>query len=171
MEMEIETMLNATFRQLNAEYGFTLQPPPAPDMSRFIDDLGAVERSHLQYLGMGNIFQLARPEFTEKLVRALASRIRSIFETALGDIELWNKTSSSQVDTQLRERRRAFNRRMEAIIRIEEAAGNLEQRLSEIDKGLAAHMHDIRAQSPASVSPRPSAAYQTTVADMLPALS
>lgn len=181
MEMEIETMLNATFRQLNAEYGFTLQPPPAPDMSRFIDDLGAVERSHLQYLGMGNIFQLARPEFTEKLVRALASRIRSIFETALGDIELWNKTSSSQVDTQLRERRRAFNRRMEAIIRIEEAAGNLEQRLSEIDeqmalldeteKGLAAHMHDIRAQSPAFVSPRPSAAYQTTVADMLPALS
>ena len=93
MEAEIDSMLAATFRQLNAEYGFTLQPPPAPDLTRFMDDMDAVERSHLQYLGMGNLFQLARPEFTEKLMRALASRVRSIFETALGDIELWNKTA------------------------------------------------------------------------------
>ena len=188
MEAEIESMLTATFRQLNAEYGFTLQPPPAPDMTRFIDDLNSVENSHLQYLGMGNIFQLARPEFTEKLVRALASRIRSIFETALGDIELWNKTSSSQVDTQMRERRRAFNRRMEAIIRIEEAAGNLEQRLGEIDiqsedmeateRGLAEHIHAMRALTPVAAAPAAAASANAvgaapeipTVADILPGL-
>ncbi len=187
MEAEIDSMLAATFRQLNAEYGFTLQPPPAPDLTRFMDDMDAVERSHLQYLGMGNLFQLARPEFTEKLMRALASRVRSIFETALGDIELWNKTSFAQVDAQLRERRRAFNRRMEAIIRIEEAAGNLEQRLGEIDeqsalldgteKSLAARMHAIRAFSPSATAPAPTAAVpgddpvSDSKPDMLPTLS
>ena len=152
-----------------------------------MDDMDAVERSHLQYLGMGNLFQLARPEFTEKLMRALASRVRSIFETALGDIELWNKTSFAQVDAQLRERRRAFNRRMEAIIRIEEAAGNLEQRLGEIDeqsalldgteKSLAARMHAIRAFSPSATAPAPTAAVpgddpiSDSKPDMLPTLS
>lgn len=134
LETEIQSMLNGTFRQLNTEYGFTLQPPSAPDMARFEEDLNAVERSHLQYLGVGNLFQLARPEFTEKLVRALAARVRSIFETALGEIELWNKTSSSQLDAQLRERRRAYNRRTEAIARIQDAAGSLDQRLLEIDE-------------------------------------
>ena len=180
LEVEIDSMLGATFRQLNAEYGFTLQPPPAPDLTRFLDDLDAVESSHLQYLGMGNIFQLARAEFTEKLMRALASRVRSIFETALGDIELWNKTSFAQVDTQLRERRRAFSRRADAIARIEDAAGSLEQRLGEIDeqialldeteKDLAARMHDIRTSNAASTSaPTPDSQGQTP--DMLSTLS
>ena len=132
LEGEIHTMLTNSFRQLNAEYGFSLQSAPPPDMSRFEADLSAVERSHLQYLGMGNMLQLSRAEFCEKLLRALLARVRSIFETALGDIELWNKSCSSQLDAQLRERRRAFGRRIEAIQRIQDAAGGLDVRITEI---------------------------------------
>ncbi|MFT3777801.1 MAG: dynamin family protein [Ottowia sp.] len=138
LEGEIHEMLTNAFRQLNAEYGFSLQAAPPPDMARFESDLGAVERSHLQYLGVGNIVQLARPEFAEKLLRALVARVRSIFETALGDIELWNKSCSSQLDAQLRERRRAFGRRIEAIQRIQGAAGELDGRIAEIGEQEAA---------------------------------
>ena len=132
LEGDIHEMLTNAFRQLNAEYGFSLQATPPPDMARFESDLSAVERSHLQYLGVGNIVQLARPEFSQKLLRALVARVRSIFETALGDIELWNKSCSSQLDAQLRERRRAFGRRIEAIQRIQGAAGELDGRIAEI---------------------------------------
>lgn len=132
MEAEIHAMLTASFRQLNTEYGFSLQPIDPPDMARFEHDLNAVERSHLQYLGLGNMVQLARAEFSEKLTRALLARVRSIFETALGDIELWNKASSSQLDSQLRERRRAYGRRIEAIQRIQDAAGGLDERIDEL---------------------------------------
>ena len=134
LEGEIHNMLTTSFRQLNAEYGFSLQSAPPPDMARFVSDLSAVERSHMQYLGVGNMLQLARPEFCEKLLRALMARVRSIFETALGDIELWNKSCSSQLDAQLRERRRAFGRRIEAIQRIQDAAGGLDQRITEISE-------------------------------------
>jgi hypothetical protein len=48
---EIQTMLNAMFRQLNAEYSFSLQVPAEPDMSAFVQELRQVEQSHLQYLG------------------------------------------------------------------------------------------------------------------------
>jgi len=132
LEREIHTMLASSFRQINTDFGFALQVAEPPTMDRFESDLDAVERSHLQYLGVGNLVQLARPEFADRLVRALLARVRSIFETALGEIELWNKSVSSQLDTQMRERRRAYGRRIDAIQRIQDAASGLERRIAEI---------------------------------------
>jgi hypothetical protein len=130
---EIQDMLTGTFRQLNAEYGFSLQAPREPDLARFEQDLDLVERSHLQYLGVGNTFRLAQPEFADRLVRALATRLRVIYETALGEVELWNKSAAAQLDAQLRERRRNFGRRIEAIERIQQAASGLDDRIREIE--------------------------------------
>jgi hypothetical protein len=133
MEGEIHNALIAAFRQINAEYGFALIVAPPPDMGRFLDDLGVAEQGHLLYLGVGNLLQLSRLEFCERLLRALFSRVRSIFETALGELELWDKTVFSQLDARLKERRRAYQQRLETIQRIQNAADSLEQRLSEID--------------------------------------
>ncbi len=132
MTAEIQTMLDATFRQLNAEYGFSLQVSPVPKLDGYLRDLSLLERSHLQYLGIGNAFRLAQPEFADRLVRALSTRLRAIHESAVGDIELWSKAAASQLDAQLRERRRNFGRRLEAIDRIQQAAGGLSDRIGEI---------------------------------------
>ncbi|MES2879243.1 MAG: dynamin family protein [Pseudomonadota bacterium] len=129
---EIQSMLAGTFRQLNAEHGFSLQAPSEPSMAQYLQDLDLVERSHLQYLGIGNVFRLAQPEFSDRLVRALSTRLRAIHETALGDIELWSKSAAAQLDAQLRERRRNFGRRLEAIDRIQQASGGLDDRIGEI---------------------------------------
>ena len=129
---DIHTMLNATFRQLNADYGFSLKAPREPDLARFQADLDSVERSHNQYLGVSNVLRLAQPEFADRLVRALATRLRVVYESALGEVELWNKSAASQLDAQLRERRRNFGRRIEAIERIQDAASGLDDRLGEI---------------------------------------
>ena len=131
---EIQAMLAATFRQLNGEHGFSLQPPTEPQMAQYLADLSMVERSHVQYLGLGNAFKLAQPEFADRLVRALSTRLRSIHETALADVEMWSKSAAAQLDAQLRERRRNFGRRMEAIDRIQQAAGGLEDRIQDIEQ-------------------------------------
>lgn len=131
---EIQSMLTGTFRQLNAEYGFSLQAPREPEFARYERDLDLVERSHLQYLGVANAFRLAQPEFADRLVRALATRLRVVYESALGEVELWNKSSAAQLDAQLRERRRSFGRRLEAIERIQQAATGLDERISEIEQ-------------------------------------
>ena len=129
---EIQSMLTGTFRQLNAEYGFSLQAPREPDLARYERDLDLVERSHNQYLGVSNTFRLAQPEFADRLVRALATRLRVVYESALGEVELWNKSAAAQLDAQLRERRRNFGRRLEAIERIQQAASGLDDRIAEI---------------------------------------
>jgi len=130
---EIQNMLAGSFRQLNAEYGFSLQAPLEPQMQAYLTDLDLVERSHLQYLGIGNVFKLAQPEFSDRLVRALSTRLRAINETALGEVELWSKSAAAQLDAQLRERKRNFTRRIEAIDRIQQAAGGLDERIGEIE--------------------------------------
>jgi len=135
---EIQSMLAATFRQLNGEHGFSLQAPPVPMLGSFVQDLDMVERGHLQYLGVTNVFRLAQAEFADRLVRALATRLRTIHETALGEVELWSKTAAAQLDAQLRERRRNFARRIEAIDRIQQATGGLGDRIHEIQAQEAA---------------------------------
>ena len=137
---EIQTMLAATFRQLNAEYGFSLQAPAMPEMNRYFLGLDQVEQSHLKFLSVTNTFRLAQPEFSARLVRALSTRLRVVHEAVLGDIELWSKSATAQLDAQLRERRRNFSRRLEAIDRIQHASGGLDERILEIDaQGAALH--------------------------------
>lgn len=135
---DIQSMLTGTFRQLNAEYGFSLQAPREPELARYERDLDLVERSHMQYLGVSNAFRLAQPEFADRLVRALATRLRVVYESALGEVELWNKSAAAQLDAQLRERRRNFSRRLEAIERIQQAASGLDERIAEIEQQEAA---------------------------------
>jgi len=130
---EIQSMLAATFRQLNGEHGFSLQAPAVPQLASFVQDLDMVEKGHLQYLSVTNTFRLAQAEFADRLVRALATRLRTIQETALGEVELWSKTAAAQLDAQLRERRRNFARRIEAIDRIQQATGGLAERIREIE--------------------------------------
>ena len=131
---EIQVMLAATFRQLNGEHGFSLLTPTEPSLVDHLHDLDLVERSHLQYLSLGNTLRLAQPEFADRLVRALSTRLRTIHEAALGDIELWSKAAAAQLDVQLRERRRNFSRRLDAIDRIQQASGGLGERIGEIEE-------------------------------------
>ncbi|HEY9096897.1 MAG TPA: dynamin family protein, partial [Hydrogenophaga sp.] len=125
---DIQAMLEGSFKSLNAEYGFSLQPPSPPQLGAYLKDLELIEKSHVQYLGLGNVLRLAQPEFAERLARALMSRLRVVYDTAINEVELWNKSAASQLDAQLRERRRNFSRRIEAVSRIQQAAGGLDER-------------------------------------------
>jgi hypothetical protein len=128
----IQSMLEGSFKGLNAEYGFSLQAPEPPNLAQYLKELDLVEKSHLQYLSLGNALRLAQPEFGERLARALMSRLRVVFESAVNQVELWNKSAAAQLDAQLRERRRNFGRRIEAVSRIQQAAGGLNERIREL---------------------------------------
>ena len=129
---EIHAMLVASFTQLNTEFGFSLKAPQEPELIRFEKEMDLIEQSHLQYLGVRNVLRLSQPNFSERLVRALSTRLHVVYERALSEVELWNKSTSSQLDAQLRERRRNFKRRIEAMERIQSAASGLDERMCEV---------------------------------------
>ncbi|MEO6031694.1 MAG: dynamin family protein [Burkholderiaceae bacterium] len=130
---EMRDMLGGSFTRLNAEFGFSLALIPAPDLGRFAGELDLIERSYLQYLGLTQALRLSQPRFMEQFRRMLVSKLRVVFENVSSEIEMWNKATSAQVDAQLRERRRSFRRRREALERVQVAAGELETRLTEVE--------------------------------------
>jgi hypothetical protein len=131
---EIQQMLRASYHQLNAEFGFAFTLASAPQLERFVEELDLIERSYGRYLGPMQAWRLSSPGFMEQFQRMLLSKLRVVFENAAGEVELWSKAASAQIEQQLRERRRAFAHRHEALQRIQSAAGELEQRIAEVEQ-------------------------------------
>ena len=139
--LEIRDMLAASFTRLNGEFGFSLALTKAPDMARFTEELDLIDHNYVKYLGLTQALRLSQPKFMEQFRRMLLSKLRVVFENASSELELWNRSTSAQVDSQLRERRRSFRRRRESLERVQTAAGDLEQRLGEIEA------QDLRMQA------------------------
>jgi hypothetical protein len=142
---DLHNLLQTSFRQMNTEFGFSLQLQDPPDLERYTRDLQKIEDGHLRYLGVSNLLRLNRPEFADRLVKSLSTRLRGIYDAALADVELWNKAAAAQLDAQVRERRRSFVKRAEAIERIQEAAGSLEERIQELN-AQAQEITDLQAR-------------------------
>ena len=130
---EIRDMLGASFMRLNGEFGFSLSVGKASDFDRFSSELQLIESNYTQYLGLGQALKLAQPAFMEQFRRMLVSKLRVVFENASSELELCNKAISAQVDSQLRDRRKAFKRRRDTLEKIQLAAGELETRIGELE--------------------------------------
>jgi len=130
---EIYELLQGSFRQLNSEYGFALSLSRLPSLERTDRELDLIESSYVQYLGLSHALRLSEPRFMEQFRRMLLSKLNMVFENACGEIELWNKSASNQVDSQLRDRRRGFKRRRESLERIQAAAGDLDARIADLE--------------------------------------
>ena len=130
---EISDMLGASFAKLNSEFGFSLALTKVPDLDRVLGELALIEGSYVRYLGLTQALRLTQPSFMEQFRRMLVSKLRVVFENASADLELWNKSTSTQVDLQLRDRRRNFRHRRETLERVQTAATDLELRIAEIE--------------------------------------
>ena len=141
---EMRQMLQASFDQLNTEFGYVLVLSPVPPLKPFQADLDLIARNYGRYLGIGHAWRMAAPGFAEQFRRLLLSKLRVVFENAAIELEQWSKAASSQVEVQLRERRRAYARRRETLQRVQAAAGELELRIAEVQ---AQEEHLQRIQS------------------------
>lgn len=142
---EIQAMLEASFRQLNAEHAFSLQVAPAPSLGPQVREIESVAQSHAHHAGLGNAFRLSQPQFAGRLVRALASRVQVVLDDAAAELENWSRAVAAPVDAQLRERRQGFVRRLEAIDRIQQAASGLGERVAELE-AQTAELTELEAQ-------------------------
>ena len=162
---EIHAMLRASHARLNGEYAFGLALEAPPSLQAFVRDLDSIESGYTRYLGVTHALRLAQPRFMDPFVRMLVSKLRVVFESAAAEIELWNKSASSHLDTQLAERRHAFRRRAEALARIRLAAGELERRIEELGEQEAEvaalvqradeRLDALRTLAPPSAAPGP----------------
>lgn len=131
---EMWQMMDGSFKQLNAEHGFSFVLAPLPDLERFKGDLQRIEARYGSHLGLTQSWRLAAPGALEHFSRMLLSRLRVSFESACSELEMWGKAAENQVRVQLRERRRMYRQRSETLQRIESASGELHTRLAELEE-------------------------------------
>ncbi len=142
---EMRQMLEASFLQLNTEFGFAFALGPVPSLSAFVEELALIDQNYGRYLGLSQAWRMAAPGFAEQFRRLLVSKLRVVFENAAAELELWSKAAQSQIEMQLRERRRGFVRRREALHRVQSAAGELEQRIAEV-QAQDEHTNEMQAR-------------------------
>ncbi len=131
--VEAHEMLTASFNQLNAEFGFALTLTVLPDLTPCAQELAQLEANYGQYLGVSNALRLGDKRFMEQFRRMLLAKLRMTFENAASEIELWHKSASNQLDSQLRDRRESYKRRQDALERIAGAQGELENRIAQLE--------------------------------------
>ncbi len=130
---ELDQMLAASHRQLNADFGFALAASPKPQLDGYRRELQRIEASYSRYFGITKLWRLSEPGFLAQFLQVLLSRLRVVFENAAVEVEMWSKTAGTQLESQLRERRRSVQHRREAFNRIQAAEGELEQRIAEVE--------------------------------------
>ena len=140
---ELRQMLDGSYTQLNAEFGFAFVLGPAPRLAGQTQELDLIAAGYGKYLGLSQAWRKAAPGFADQFRRMLMSKLRVVYENTAADFELWSKSAQAQIDVQLRERRRGFARRRDALQRVQAAAGELEQRIAEVQQqdGQLAALH------------------------------
>lgn len=135
---EVQAMLTASYQQLNTDFGFALAPGAAPAPARALSEIDLIERSYGRYLGLPYALRLGDERQMEQFLRMLLSKLEVIFEHQAHELERWSQIVTVQVDVQLRDRRRAFERRRDTLTRAHSAAGDLAGRIAELE---AQHRH------------------------------
>lgn len=129
---EIRAMQVATFHQINAELGTALQPLAPPALDACLMDLALTERSHLSYLGLRNLLRLQQPEFRQRLVVALESRLQTMRAGVRMDAQSWRNSVAAHLDAQIHLRRTHFANRLDALEKVGNATAGLHQRLRQL---------------------------------------
>jgi hypothetical protein len=130
---EIEQMLQASGRSINAEFGFSLTTATPPSLERYAHELERIEAGYGRYLGVTQLWRRSKAGFMERFSEMLLSRLRVVFESAANDIEQWAKAMGTQIDDQLRERRQSLQQRRDAHSRIRAAEDGLEFSIQDLE--------------------------------------
>lgn len=137
---EIHATLAASYRQLNTDFGFALSAAAVPPLVRHARDLDVIERTFDASLLSGAPWRRAGTFSADAWSRVLLQRLRTVFDAAAADVELWNRTASAQLETQWRERRDARERRWQLLDGV-----GLELQSKGADAGRAALMAALRS--------------------------
>lgn len=130
---EMQQMLDASFRQLNAEFGFAFTVDSPPDLKRYHAELDLIAQNYGRYIGFSQAWRLAVPGFIEQFRRMLLSKLRLVFQQASSTIAAWGQAAVAQIEHQLRERRKGFQRRRWSLERIQSVAGDLDAHIGQVE--------------------------------------
>ena len=129
---EIRQMLAAAFQRANSQFGFTVSAPRVLRLNALIQEFDRMAAAYTDHLSGVNWLKLQNNAYALRTLRAMAARVRDLFERALRDIENWDRSAIAQLDSQVRERKKQLNRRLSTLQRVEDTKDSLHDRIEDL---------------------------------------
>jgi hypothetical protein len=129
---EIRQMLAAAFQRANSQFGFTVSAPRVLRLNALIQEFDRMAAAYTDHLSGVNWLKLQNNAYALRTLRAMAARVRDLFERALRDIENWDRSAIAQLDSQVRERKKQLNRRLSTLQRVEDTKDSLHERIEDL---------------------------------------
>jgi hypothetical protein len=127
---EIGKVMEAMVRGFAAEHGLTMAPPMALSLSRYQEEIAAVEALYVKQFGTATLLMTSRSTLLERFFDSIVSSVRRSFRAANADVEAWLKVIMAPLETQIRQHKEQLRHRLSSIQRIHDATDSLEQKIA-----------------------------------------
>ena len=127
---EIGKVMEAMVRGFAAEHGLTMAPPMALSLSRYQEEIAAVEALYVKRFGTATLLMTSRSTLLERFFDSIVSSVRRSFRAANADVEAWLKVIMAPLETQIRQHKEQLRHRLSSIQRIHDATDSLEQKIA-----------------------------------------
>jgi len=128
--VEISAMMESMYRKFSAEHGLSLAMPMSLSLTRYRDELDAIEAVYDKQFGTATLLMTSRNTVLERFFDSIASRVRRTFRAANADVEAWLKVIMSPLEAQIRQHKDQLKHRLASIQRIHDATDGLEKNIS-----------------------------------------
>ena len=127
---EIGALMDTMLRGFAAEHGLTMAPPMALSLSRYQEEIAAVEALYVKQFGTATLLMTSRSTLLERFFDSIVSSVRRSSRAANADVEAWLKVIMAPLETQIRQHKEQLRHRLSSIQRIHDATDSLEQKIA-----------------------------------------
>lgn len=133
---EIERMMLGVQRLFAEQVGWSLPPPMSFSLDTYVADVDRLEDAYRNQFGALTLITRDKWSLIERFFDTVVVQSRSIFAAAERDAEAWVRSLLPPMEMQVREQRAQLKKRTDAVARIRDAQGSLDERIGQLEDAL-----------------------------------
>ena len=133
---EIERMMLGVQRLFAEQVGWSLPPPMSFSLDTYVAEVDRLEDAYRNQFGALTLITRDKWSLIERFFDTVVVKSRAIFAAAERDAEAWVRSLLPPMEMQVREQRTQLKKRTDAVARIRDAQGSLDERIGQLEDAL-----------------------------------
>ncbi len=135
---EIERMVSGVQRSFAEQLGWSLPPPMQFSLDAYVAEIDRLEAAHAAHLKPLALFTREQRAFVDWFFETVVRKSSGIIANAERDADAWVRSLLPPLETQVREQRQQLKKRTQAVERIRDAQGSLDEQIGCLEETLQA---------------------------------
>jgi hypothetical protein len=131
---EVGTLMSAMYKSFASQHGLSLGSPILFSMKRYFAELDRIEELQRRHFGAASLVTTEKWALMRRFFESVASRIKALYEKLNRDIQAWLRAVMAPIEGQIREHQEQLKRRLDAVRRVIDANGSLDERIEVLER-------------------------------------